>query len=245
MYPRRVTVRLLAAAILAISSIESRAHDLTGRAHIVDGDTIIISETHIRLQGIDSPETDQVCLDAKGERWKCGVTARDRLLEHIGQRAVSCTDLGRDRYKRILGVCYAGSEDLNAWMVREGFALAYVKYSREYVAEEKVAQIAKRGMWAGAFIAPWDWRQRNKQTIILGDLSVPITAQAKLLTPASAAKAPSPKCIIKGNVNWRGERIYHMPGQSAYGKINMNESEKRWFCSEEEARAAGWRPAVR
>jgi hypothetical protein len=71
-------------------------------------------------------------------------------------------------------------------------------------------------MWAGAFIAPWDWRHRDKRTAILGAESVPVTAHAKLLTPASSAFAPSPDCVIKGNVNWQNVRIYHLPGQANY-----------------------------
>jgi hypothetical protein len=132
---------------------------------------------------------------------------------------------------------------LNAFMVREGLALDYAKYSREHIREEDAAREQERGMWAGAFIAPWDWRHRDRNTIILGALSVPITAQAQLLAPASSTNAPSPECTIKGNVNRRGERIYHLPGQRAYAAINMQNPRKRWFCSEEEARAAGWRPA--
>jgi hypothetical protein len=132
---------------------------------------------------------------------------------------------------------------LNAFMVREGLALDYAKYSREHIREEDAAREQERGMWAGAFIAPWDWRHRDRNTIILGALSVPITAQAQLLAPASSTNAPSPECTIKGNVNRRGERIYHLPGQRSYAAINMQDPQKRWFCSEEEARAAGWRPA--
>jgi hypothetical protein len=78
-------------------------------------------------------------------------------------------------------------------------------------------------------IAPWDWRHRDKRTVILGALSVPVAAQAKLLAPASSADAPSPECIIKGNVNRQGERIYHLPGQGAYAAINID-AHKRWFC---------------
>jgi len=100
-------------------------------------------------------------------------------------------------------------------------------------------------MWSGAFIAPWDWRHRDRQTVILGALSVPVASQALLLAPASASGAPSPDCIIKGNVNRNGERIYHRPGGSHYAQVNMNSSEKRWFCTEQEAQAAGWRPAAR
>jgi hypothetical protein len=95
------------------------------------------------------------------------------------------------------------------------------------------------------FFAPWDWRHRDRDTVILGALSVPVTAQAELLAPASSATAPSPECTIKGNVNRKGERIYHMPGQIAYARVNMQDPQKRWFCSEDEARAAGWRPAKR
>jgi hypothetical protein len=145
----------------------------------------------------------------------------------------------------MLATCSAGGENLNAWMVSEGWALAYVQYSHEYLGEEAAARTQRTGIWAGAFIAPWDWRHRDKRTTILGAVSVPVAAQAKLLAPASSAVSPSPECIIKGNVNRQGEHIYHMPGQAAYAVINMEDPRKRWFCSEDDARAAGWRPAKR
>jgi len=130
-------------------------------------------------------------------------------------------------------------------MVRDGLALAFVKYSTAYAREEEAARKAQRGLWSGAFIAPWDWRHRDKGTIILGPLSVPITAQKILLESASAVGAPSHECTIKGSVNRDGERIYHMPGGGSYAKVNMDVPGKRWFCSEAEAQAAGWRPAKR
>jgi hypothetical protein len=130
-------------------------------------------------------------------------------------------------------------------MVREGFALAFVRCSTAYVGEEADARKAQRGLWSGAFIAPWDWRHRNRNTVILGPLSVPIDAQKLLLEPASAAGAPTSDCLIKGNVNSKGERIYHLPGGLDYAKVNMAAPRKRWFCNEEEAKAAGWRPAKR
>jgi hypothetical protein len=110
---------------------------------------------------------------------------------------------------------------------------------------ENEARKALRGLWSGAFIAPWDWRHRDKQTIILGALSVPVNAQSILFAPASASGAPSTECTIKGNVNRKGQRIYHIPGQHSYASINMTSHEKRWFCSPEEAEAAGWRRALR
>jgi Staphylococcal nuclease homologue len=186
-----------------------------------------------------------VCLDVNGDPWTCGLAALDRLSSHVAGRAISCTSRGEDGYGRTLAVCSAGAENLNAWMVHEGWALAYVRYSREYVGDEAAARDGRKGMWAGAFIAPWNRRHRDKGTIILGALSVPVAAQAKSLAPASSAAAPSPQCIIKGNVNRQGERIYHMPGQLAYAHINMEDRRKRWFCSEYDAQAAGWRPATR
>ncbi len=206
---------------------------------MIDGDTIALGSRRIRLQGIDAPETDQVCLDAQGERWTCGIAARERLSEHIAGRPITCASNGEDRYGRTLATCSADGENLNAWMVREGLALAYVQYSREYVADQTVARDQLKGLWAGAFIAPWDWRHRDKGTSILGAVRVPVTAQAKLLAPVSSATAPSPECIIKGNVNLQGERIYHLPGDVSYATIK---DPQRWFCSEDDARAAGWRP---
>jgi endonuclease YncB( thermonuclease family) len=231
--------------VLFLAGHAHAAEPISGVARIVDGDTLAIGETKIRLEGIDAPETDQMCLDYNAAKWSCGVVARDHLVQHVAGRPVECSPSGADRYGRTLAVCHLGDENLNAWMVREGFALAFVKYSTVYLGEESEARKAQRGLWSGAFIAPWDWRHRGKGTVVLGALFVPITAQAQLLEPASAAAAPSSDCIIKGNVNRRGERIYHLPGGLHYAKVNMAAPGKRWFCTEAEAEAAGWRRAKR
>ena len=240
---RRLGTAVLLGLALAVSA--HAADPIRGSARIVDGDTLAIGETKIRLEGIDAPESDQVCLNQNAEKWNCGAVARDKLTEHIHGDPLDCTPTGTDRYGRTLAVCRSGTEDLNAWMVREGWAMAFVKYSTAYLGEEDQARKALRGLWAGAFVAPWDWRHRDKGTEIRGALSVPISAQKLLLEPVSAAGAPSSDCTIKGNVNRAGERIYHMPGSVNYDKINMDAPGKRWFCSEEEARAAGWRPTKR
>jgi endonuclease YncB( thermonuclease family) len=195
---------IIAAVTITLWPYALLADDLAGPARVIDGDTIAVGSQHVRLQGIDAPETDQVCLDAQGERWTCGIAARERLSAHIAGRPITCAMRSEDRYGRMLATCSTSGENLNAWMVREGWALAYVQYSREYVADEAGARAHRSGMWAGAFIAPWDWRHRDKGTAILGSVSVPIAAQAKLLAPASSANAPSPECIIKGNVNRQG-----------------------------------------
>lgn len=137
-------------------------------------------------------------------------------------------------------------EDLNAWMVQQGWALANVQYSSAQRKVEDDARTHQRGLWRGAFIAPWDWRHRNTKTVILGAFSVPIAAQAALLAPSATEGAPSPECTIKGNMNRNGERIYDMPDQKFYARIRMDRGGgKRWFCTPEDAEAAGWRRALR
>jgi endonuclease YncB( thermonuclease family) len=236
------------AAILLLAFYSSTTHAaevISGIPHIVDGDTVVIGTTKIRLASIDAPESDQVCIDADRKPWTCGIEARDRLTAHIGNRSIDCVPTGVDAYDRTLAICTIGEESLNAWMVQQGWALAFVRYSKRYVPEEETARAAGRGLWSGAFIAPWDWRHRNRQTIVLGATSVPVSAQAELLAPASAAAAPSPQCTIKGNVNRKGERIYFRPGQLDYARVDMSKPGKRWFCTDQDAQAAGWRPAAR
>ena len=210
------------AALLAVFiCTNALAAEQTGIPYVGDGDTITIANTKIRLQGIDAPETDQICLDESGARWTCGIEARNRLAAHIGSREVRCRLDDVDRYGRSLARCTVDGQDLNEWMVREGWALAYVQYSRSYVEMESDARANRRGLWRGAFVAPWDWRHRTEKTVVLGALSVPVSAKSELLAPASSAGSPSPECIIKGNFNRSGERIYHTPGQFAYSQIDM------------------------
>lgn len=227
------------------SFVANAAETISGVPRIVDGDTLEIATTKIRLASIDAPESDQVCLDANHKRWACGIEAHDRLVNYIANRSVDCVPTGKDAYKRTLAMCTVAGEDLNRWIVQQGWALAFVRYSKEYVPDEEAARDARRGLWSGTFIAPWDWRHRNHQTVVLGAISVPVSAQKELLAPESAADAPSPDCIIKGNVNRKGERIYFLPGQLDYAHVEMSKPGKRWFCSEDEAKAAGWRPAAR
>jgi endonuclease YncB( thermonuclease family) len=229
-----------------LTALPVSASEIKGIPRIVDGDTVEIGQTKIRLSGMDAPETDQICLDAKAEKWACGIVARDELIRHSNRQAWECTTTGTDRYGRSLANCFIEGEDVSAWMVRSGWALSFARYSHAYDADETAARDAGAGLWSGSFIAPWDWRHRNKTTIILGGASVPVNAQTILLGAVSASEAPSPECIIKGNVNRKGERIYHLPGQLNYAQINMTKGlGERWFCTEAEADAAGWRKAMR
>lgn len=240
------TIRTSVIAFIACLSCSfAQAADLSGVPRIVDGDTLTIGAMKVRLEGIDAPETDQVCLNALGIRWTCGIDARDQLAGHIAGRVISCSSNATDAYQRTLAICSLAGEDLNAWMVHQGWALAYVKYSSAYRQAEEDARANQRGLWQGAFIAPWDWRHRNNNTVILGAYSVPIGAQKILLGLSRTEGAPSPECTIKGNVNRNGEQIYHTEHQSSYAKIKMDKGGRRWFCTPAEAEAAGWRRAVR
>jgi endonuclease YncB( thermonuclease family) len=240
----RIAVTAKSSAIFTcIVAAAAAAGDISGVPRIVDGDTVQIAATKIRLSGIDAPETDQLCLDAKALRWSCGIAARDELVRHAGDKPWTCHVTGTDRYGRSLASCEVGGENIEQWMVRSGWALSFVRYSHLYDADEEAARGARSGIWAGAFIAPWDWRSRNTKTVVLGAASVPTNAQTILLGAASAAEAPSPDCTIKGNISRSGECIYHQQGGRWYAKINMDLSKgKRWFCSVQEAEAAGCRP---
>jgi endonuclease YncB( thermonuclease family) len=171
-------VGCIPSALLAFEA--QGAETISSIPRVVDGDTLVIGDVKIRLEGIDAPETDQVCLDQSAAKWTCGIAARDRFSEHVERRPIDCTRSGSDKYGRTLAVCRLAGEDLNAWMVHEGWALAFLRYSKVYVADEAAARDAQRGLWSGAFIAPWDWRYRNCKTEVRGAVMVPITDKADL-----------------------------------------------------------------
>jgi endonuclease YncB( thermonuclease family) len=143
-----------------IPFLPAHAADLTGKARIVDGDTIWIGKTKIRLHGIDAPEMSQECRQQDGSTYLCGVASTDALRILIGSEPVRCEGNTYDRYKRLIAVCYSETVNLNAELVRQGWALAYRRYSKEYVSAEKEAQNHKRGMWVGEFDPPWSWRRK-------------------------------------------------------------------------------------
>jgi endonuclease YncB( thermonuclease family) len=236
---------LLALFILLLPAM-AEAADVTGIPKIREGDQIQIGNSRIRLGGIDAPAVDQLCLNTKGERWTCGAAARDELVKYAGNKPWTCHLGATDRRGRQVARCTVDGEDIQKWMVKNGWALSYARVSHDYDADEKAAREAKAGMWQGAFIAPWDWRFRNKKTAILGSVKPPESANAILLASASGSVAPSPDCTIKGNVNRSGECIYHQPTSRWYAKIKMQISKgTRWFCSVDEAEAAGCRETKR
>ena len=151
------------AAFLLFAAIGARPSfaDVAGPATVVDGDTIVVAGERVRLQGIDAPELHQTCT-AYGQEWACGRISAEWLREHLRGRTVECVGHARDRYQRLLAVCYVGGEDLNERIVREGWALDFRRYSTDYVQAESAAKRAGAGIWRGEFTPPWEWRAARR-----------------------------------------------------------------------------------
>jgi endonuclease YncB( thermonuclease family) len=144
----------------ATPASQARADDVTGQASVIDGDTIEIHGTRVRLYGIDAPEHDQLCGDQRGDRYRCGQVASNALAGFIGRQVVTCVEVDRDRYKRTVAVCTVGKVDLADWLVRGGLAIDWPRYSKgDYAAAEAEARGKQIGMWGGRFVQPWRYRQ--------------------------------------------------------------------------------------
>ena len=134
----------------------------TTKVIITDGDTIKFNNKKIRLHGIDTPEIKQLCKNKNGQDYKCGVKAKLALITLISSNQVKCSVHGKDRYKRLIATCFIKNININEWLVKEGWALAYRRYSKDYVDEELFAKNNKLGLWRGDFLEPWKWRRLKK-----------------------------------------------------------------------------------
>ena len=141
--------------ILTINQVKSQT------IKIIDGDTIHLDGEKIRFTGIDTPELKQTCVNA-GVKDNCGITAKQILIDKIGDNIVECISEGKDQYKRILAECFVNNESLSSYLVRNGYAFAYRRYSKKFVADEDYARINKFGMWSMEFDYPWDFRKAKK-----------------------------------------------------------------------------------
>jgi endonuclease YncB( thermonuclease family) len=137
------------------------ASALAGIARVVDGDTINIRGTAIRLDAIDAPETKQTC-ELNGQSYPCGAQATEALITLLGARPVECTETGKDRNGRIIARCRVDATDIGGWMVEHGWAVAYRRFSMAYVGAEERARAAKLGIWAGTFTTPEEWRRSKR-----------------------------------------------------------------------------------
>ena len=140
--------------LLTINDIKSQ------ELKVIDGDTIHLKGEKIRFTGIDTPELKQTCIK-EGIENKCGVTAKQILINKIGNNTVKCISQGKDRYKRTLAECFVNNESLSSYLVRSGYAFAYRKYSKLFIEDENYAKANQLGMWSMEFDYPWDYR-KNK-----------------------------------------------------------------------------------
>ena len=209
----------------------SKAAPIYGVARAGDGDSLDINGTRMRLFGIDAPEFDQTCTK-DGAQWACGAEAADQLSRLVTGREVRCTPTGVDQYQRTLARCTVGGSDVNAAMVERGYAIAFRKYSIDYVAAEARAKAARLGMWAGSFDTPSSVRAEGR--------SHRSAKRPAPFRPSAAPQRVAGSCVIKGNKSRRGEWIYHVPGMPYYEQTRAEEM----FCSEDDARAAGYRRAI-
>ncbi len=150
---------LLAALSALFAAPAASQETIFGTANVIDGDTIDIHSIRIRLHAVDAIESRQRCLLPTGKEWRCGTDVANALAEKIGRSQIECSTADLDRFGRTVAKCFQDGEDLNAWLVVSGWAVAYRQYGNDYVSQEREAKEAKRGIWASRFVMPWVWRQ--------------------------------------------------------------------------------------
>jgi endonuclease YncB( thermonuclease family) len=219
------------------------------RAVVKDGGTLQLDEVTYRLDGIDAPPFDQMCIDDHADAWACGVEARDHLVALIGDHDVHCEDLGPDKpfKKRHVAICAVDDKtSLNQQLVREGFALSLGSPVKGGFGEDEAAAKGdRRGMWKGCFAAPQDFRHWQKTSALLGascradkdpEIRAVLFPDDPDMPPGCNVKAKfATRARITGNVG-----IYHLQSCATYPGLTRPD---RWFCSEEDAQAAGFRRA--
>lgn len=216
-------VSVLTLALMASPVVAQQSEVFSGVVKMGDGDNLRVGGSeNLRLIDIDAPEMDQTCDLTNGQTFACGAWVADTVRAAFDGRRATCKAQRRDRYDRPLVTCLIDGEDLGARLVREGLARTY-RDAPAYAEEQKAAILAARGLWAMSMQDPAEHRRAGGQQ------------------PPAANAA----CAIKGNISANG-RIYHRPGDDSYARTTIRTDRgERWFCSEADARAAGWRPARR
>ena len=244
---RAKVLEFFAIAIVLLTLATSTFADTT----VTDVVTLVLDGATYKLDGIDGPETNQLCLNDRGERWQCGIEARDRLRAFVGKRDVRCEYVSRDKAypRRSVATCWVHGEtvSLNQWLVHEGWALNFEPNAKgRFQRDQDDAQKDNRGLWDGCFVAPNAYRRGRTAAILLGRACGEGKSAEIRKTIMPLHPAMPPGCSIKGNYSKRAvlsahRGIYHLEGCRSYGKTIDPD---RWFCSEEEAQAEGFRKAL-
>jgi endonuclease YncB( thermonuclease family) len=241
--------RISSIAMLLLACL-SASQVWAATATVRDGSTLQLGNVAFRLDGIDTPAFDQLCIDEHADSWTCGIEAREQLTKLIGGRQVRCDDLGVDPTfkKRRLGVCKVEGEttSLSQLLVRQGFALNVDSSATgRFKTDEARAKEDRKGLWKGCFAAPQEFRRGKKDGALLGG-SCPADRDRQIrdaIFPDDLAMPPS--CSIKGKFAVRARvtgnlGIYHLQSCRSYPGLGNPD---RWFCSEDDAQAGGFRRA--
>ena len=159
--PEAMTRTLLAslAALILVQASAAAADNLASQASVIDGDTLEMHGTRIRLWGIDARESSQLCPGEDSLRYRCGAKAANGLDTFIAGRPVSCIPISLEQYRRTVATCSVGGTDLAEWLVSQGLALDWPQYSKgKFDTIHREAEHAGRGMWAGSYVEPWLYR---------------------------------------------------------------------------------------
>ena len=235
---------------ILILTILAAGQCLAASPTIRDGGTIDIGDTTYRLDGIDAPPIDQISIDEHADPWSCGVDARDQLVRLIGGREVRCEDHGLDTtYKKWhVGVCTLDGEtnNLSELLVRRGLAVSLDRSAASRFKDaEAEARDNRRGLWKGCFVVPKEFRDGKRDGILLGGACRADKDREirEVVFPSEPAMPAG--CSIKGKYALRARvtgnvGIYHLQVCRSYPALTRPD---RWFCSEDDARAAGFRKA--
>jgi len=205
-------------------ALPAAASEFAGKVRVIDGDTIDVGKVRVRIHGIDAPERDQPCTTLTGQNWGCGDWVTRQVRDRYQGVQARCVQVDTDKYGRAVARCHVAGSDMAQVLVRSGWAFAYRKYAVDYVSDEQAAYAADLGIHGFTMQSPARYR----------------------LTRGRPEQVGSAGCKIKGNISRKGARIYHMPEDAFYTRTWITEEKgERWFCSEAQARASGWRAAKR
>lgn len=223
---RKLLPGLVVAALLWAQAAATA--EVTGKARALSGNRLEIAGVELQLYGLDAPDPRQACLRA-GVRWDCGFAAMAALAFRTAGQWVACTEQEVPPAGPPLVLCHLGGlggPELNGWMVAAGWGLA--DRPPLFAAAEAEARMARRGLWSSEFVPPAAWR---------GGARLPVE---------TAAAPETALCDVKGTIAADGARTYHLPGGAFYPQLGVDPAlGERWFCSEAEAEAAGWRRSAR